>query len=153
MVPRSLSTTQAELELLFSVGTETLSEATSRLCSILLHRTGAPVEIVIASDIFDACLIHAAQLTASATCFDVISRGCGVTALAGNVVNTTQMVSVAGSAQQSVPVEPLWPNTFSRPLGPPSPLPKSKAKPRGRMPSELWLRIIRRAVSGFNSLP
>ena len=40
---------------------------------------------------------------------EATSRGWGFTARPGSDVSTTQMVRLAGSAQQSVPVEPVWP--------------------------------------------
>src|SRR5690606_26227826 len=44
---------------------------------------------------------------AAATYSAAMARGCGLAARRGSDVSTTQMVSVAGSAQQSVPVEPV----------------------------------------------
>jgi hypothetical protein len=50
---------------------------------------------------------NASYTTALAIWSEVVCRGCGVTAPEGNVVSTTKMEFVAGSAQASVPVAPL----------------------------------------------
>jgi hypothetical protein len=46
------------------------------------------------------------RAAAAATFAAATSSGCGETARPGSEVNTTQIVSVAGSAQAIVPVEP-----------------------------------------------
>jgi hypothetical protein len=94
-----------------------------------------------------------AQVTASATRSDAKLRGCGLAARTGRVVSTTQIVSVAGSAQQRVPVEPPWPNVFSLHPGLLARVPMSKPSPRARMPWRLWLVIINLAVAGWRVLP
>src|SRR5262249_55248625 len=71
----------------------------------------------------------------------------------GSDVSTTQMVSLAGSAQQSVPVEPVWPNVRSEHPGLPDSLPTPNPNPRGTNPAGLWFLIISRAVSGLMTLP
>ena len=63
------------------------------------------------------------------------------------------MVSLAGSAQHSVPVEPVWPKVRSEHPGLPDPLPTPNPNPRGVNPSGLWFLIISRAVSGLTTLP
>ena len=71
----------------------------------------------------------------------------------GSDVSTTQMVSLAGSAQQSVPVEPVWPKVCSEHPGLPDSLPTPNPNPRGVNPAGLWFLIISRAVSGLTTLP
>ena len=80
------------------------------------------------------CRYFSGTAIAAATIRDVVSRGCGSTASEGSVVNTTKIESESGSAQQSVPVDPLCPNVLSLVLDPLSRLPRSKPSPRGRSP-------------------
>jgi hypothetical protein len=63
------------------------------------------------------------------------SRGWRFTARRGSDVSTTQIVSLAGSAQQSVPVEPVCPKVCSEHPGLPDPLPTPNPNPRGVNPS------------------
>src|SRR6516165_3643549 len=81
------------------------------------------------------------------------SRGWRCSARPGSDVNTTQMVSLAGSAQQRVPVEPVWPKVRSEQPGLPARLPTPNPNPRGVNPFGLWFLIISRAVSGLMTLP
>src|SRR5262249_27370060 len=55
----------------------------------------------------------------------------------GSDVSTTQMVPVAGSAQQSVPVEPLWPNVRAEHPRLPDSSPTANPNPRGVNPAGL----------------
>ena len=75
--------------------------------------------------------------TASATRSEARCRGCCWPARAGNVVSTTQIVSVPGSAQARVPVDPLWPNVASEQAGLPARVPMANPRPRGGSPSGL----------------
>src|SRR6516164_9489099 len=74
-------------------------------------------------------------------------------ARAGRDVSTTQMVSVAGSAQAMVPVEPVCPNVFSEQPGLPAAAPTFNPKPRGVSPFAFWLLAISFAVSGLTTVP
>src|SRR5690349_540656 len=74
-------------------------------------------------------------------------------ALPGRVVSTTQMVSVAGSAQQMVPVDPVWPNVVSEQPGLPAAGPTLNPSPRGANPWRFWLLTIIFAVSGLTRAP
>ncbi len=96
---------------------------------------------------------HDQRRTAAATRSAASSRGCRRTARPGSDVSTTQMVSLAGSAQQSVPVEPVWPKVRSEQPGLPDSLPTPNPNPRGVNPAGLWFLIISRAVSGLMTLP
>src|SRR5439155_8035321 len=90
---------------------------------------------------------------AEATRAAASSRGWRCTARRGSDVSTTQMVSLAGSAQQSVPVEPVWPKVCSEHPGLPDALPTPNPNPRGVSLAGLWFLIISRAVSGLITLP
>src|SRR5436305_11258535 len=90
---------------------------------------------------------------AAATRSATSSRGWGCSARPGSDVSTTQMVSLAGSAQQSVPVEPVWPKVCAEHPGLPDSFPTPNPNPRGVNPAELWFLIISRAVSGLTTLP
>src|SRR5262249_42633066 len=68
---------------------------------------------------------------AAATRFAASSRGCRFAPRRGSDVSTTQMVLLAGSAQQSVPVEPVWPKVRSEHPGLPASLPTASPSPRG----------------------
>src|SRR6185503_12056697 len=81
------------------------------------------------------------------------SRGCRCAPRRGSDVSTTQIVSLAGSAQQSVPVEPVWPKVRSEQPGLPDSLPTPKPNPRGVKSAGLWFLVISRAVSGLTTLP
>src|SRR5215510_11405729 len=96
---------------------------------------------------------HDQRRAAAATRSAATSRGWGLTARAGSDVSTTQTVSLAGSAQQSVPVEPVWPKVRSEHPRLPDALPTANPNPRGVNPAGLWFLIIRRAVSGLMALP
>src|SRR2546428_11681831 len=63
------------------------------------------------------------------------------------------MVSLAGSAQQSVPVEPVCPKVLSEHPGLPADRPTFIPNPRGASPAGLWLVTINRAVSGLTADP
>lgn len=63
------------------------------------------------------------------------------------------MVSLTGSAQQRVPVEPVWPKVCSEHPELPDVLPTPNPNPRGVNPSGLWFLIIIRAVSGLSTWP
>jgi hypothetical protein len=63
------------------------------------------------------------------------------------------MVSLAGSAQQSVPVEPVSPKVRSEEPGLPDFWPTANPSPRGVSPGEWWFSIISRAVVGRTTLP
>src|SRR5207249_6124604 len=93
------------------------------------------------------------RFAAAATRSAAISRGWRFTARPGSDVSTTQMVSLAGSAQQSVPVEPVWPKVRSEHPGLPEALPTPNPNPRGVNPAGLWFLVISRAVSGLTTLP
>src|ERR1051325_6577097 len=81
------------------------------------------------------------------------SRGCGWVARAGREVNTTQTVRVTGSAQASVPVEPVCPKVlFEHPLLP-AEVPTFHPRPRGVSPGGFWFAIISLAVSAFRQAP
>ena len=69
---------------------------------------------------------------AAATAFAANSRGWSATARAGSEVSTTQMVSVAGSAQAIVPVDPEWPKVFSEHPALPANEPTFSPRPRVR---------------------
>ena len=77
------------------------------------------------------------QETASATRSEISEHGCGRAAPPGNVVSTTQIVSVPGSAQARVPVNPLCPNVASEQPGLPEWAPMANPSPRGGNPSGL----------------
>ena len=57
--------------------------------------------------------------------------GWGLTAASYRLVSTTQMVPVSGSAQDSVPVEPLWPKVRGPQAGAPTLGGRSKPRPAG----------------------
>jgi hypothetical protein len=63
-------------------------------------------------------------------------------------MSTTQIVSVAGSAQQSVPVELVCPSVRADTPAPPACGLTANASPRGFDARRMWLRIMGRAVSG-----
>src|SRR5437899_8252751 len=98
-------------------------------------------------------LILTQRCAAAATYSAATSRGWRCPARRGSDVSTTQMVSLAGSAQESVPVEPVWPKVCSEQPGLPDPLPTPNPSPRGETPDGLWFLIINRAVSGLTALP
>src|SRR5207248_1107232 len=68
---------------------------------------------------------------AAATRAAASSRGCGSAARPGSDVSTTQIVSIAGSAQASVPVDPECPNVFSEHPALPAAAPTFSPSPRG----------------------
>src|SRR5262249_53143387 len=90
---------------------------------------------------------------AAATRSAASPRGWRFAARRGSDVSTTQTVSLAGSAQQSVPVEPVWPKVRSEHPGLPDSLPTANPNPRGVSPFGLWFLTISRAVSAFTALP
>ncbi len=66
---------------------------------------------------------------AAATRSAASSRGWGCTARPGSEVSTTQMVSLAGSAQPIVPVEPVWPKVRPEHPGLPDRSPTANPNP------------------------
>ncbi len=68
-------------------------------------------------------------------------------------MSTTQIVWLTGSAQQIVPVEPVWPNVLSEHPGLPANAPTFIPSPRGVSPGSFWLLTIFRAVSGLTTSP
>src|SRR5262249_11569663 len=93
------------------------------------------------------------QRAPAATRADASSRGWGWTARPGSEVRTTQIVSVAGSAHATVPVEPVCPKVFSEQPGLPAAAPTLSPRPRGVSPAAFWLVAIRFAVSGLTAAP
>src|SRR5207248_6337743 len=89
------------------------------------------------------------RLAAAATRSAASSRGWRCAPRRGSDVSTTQMVSLAGSAQKSVPVEPVWPKVCSEQPGLPDSLPTPKPNPRDVKPFGLWFLVISRAVWGL----
>jgi hypothetical protein len=79
---------------------------------------------------------------AAATRYAASSRGWGCAARPGSDVTTTHLVSLAGSAQQSVPVEPVWPKVCPEHPGLPDSLPTPNPNPRDVSPARLWFLII-----------
>src|SRR6516165_1607023 len=74
---------------------------------------------------------------AAATRSAARARGWRSAARLGSDVSTTQMVLLAGSAQQSVPVEPVWPNVRAEHPRLPDSLPTANPNPRGVNPAGL----------------
>ena len=79
--------------------------------------------------------------------------GWGRTAASYSVVSTTQMVPVSGSAQDRVPVEPLWPKVRGPQAGAPTLGGRSKPSPLAFTPGGLWLAIISSSVAGLRMRP
>src|SRR5437588_12837918 len=100
-----------------------------------------------------AVMSGAHRLLAAATRSAARSRGWLFAPPRDNEVRTTQMVSLAGSAQHSVPVEPVWPKVCSEHPGLPDSWPTANPNPRDVKPALLWFLVISRAVSGLTTLP